>query len=856
MMLTTRLRGLRSALTANRARHCPGGVARRFRPRLEGLEDRTVPAPLVRPDVPTRAQVSHAYGQLPLSFEANQGQTDAQVNFLSRGAGYSLFLTPGGAVLDLGGGSGTDTVVAMRLLGANPAAQPVGLNRQAGVSNYLIGNDSTQWHTGVAHYGRVEYRNVYAGIDLAYYGNQRQLEYDFVVAPGADPGAIRLSFDGARGMELDGGGDLVLHTAAGDLVEHAPVLYQDAGGVRQAVAGRYVLVGDGRVGFRVGPYDHTRPMTIDPVLSYSTYLGGSGNDEGYGIAVDGAGNAYLTGYTVATNFPTKNPRQPANGGLRDAFVTKLNATGSGLVYSTYLGGSGNDVGQGIAVDGAGNAYVTGSTGSANFPVANAYQTGLGGTSDAFVAKLNTGGSALLYSTYLGGSSGEEGRGLAVDGAGNAYVAGWTASAGDFPHTPGAFQTAGHGTDAFAAKLATTAAGPASLAYSTYLGGTDYDKAFGIAVDNAGSAYVTGSTQSADFPFGALPSLQPGHGGGQYDAFVTKVNAAGSALDYSTYLGGLGTDIGNAIAVDTATGEAYVLGSTTSANFPVMNAYQSGYAGGGDAFVARLSATGSSLVYSTYLGGGGWDGGDYLNPDAGIAVDAAGNAYVTSFTTSTNFPTKDPLAGQGAYHGTGSHTDAFVAKLATNQGAAASLAFATYLGGGDDEEAYGIAVDATGSAYVVGETQSNDFPVTKGAVQGHKSGGIHVTEAFVARIGGIPAAAPASAPVSRLTPAGPQALAASPGAGGGPSDIGANRLFAVTVTVPDAYGNVATGSTGTFRVSRSDSTVTAPADYTYMAAEAGTHASTGLEPRNKGDQTITVLDPVPTWLTQSLTIHVT
>jgi hypothetical protein len=722
------------------------------RPQLEALEERC----LLSAGATSRA--ADAYGQLPMSFEANQGQTDAQVNFLSRGSGYTLFLTPGEAVLSLAAGEAND-VVRMRIVGADPNAPSAGLQAQAGRTNYLVGSDPSQWQTDVANYGKVEYQDVYAGIDVVYYGNQRRLEYDFVVAPGADPNVIRLAFDGVQSMKLDAGGNLVLHTASGDLVKDAPVVYQESDGARHSIAGRYLLDG-GQVRFEVGSYDHALPLVIDPILSYSTYLGGKGNDRGYGIAVDSAGNAYVTGYTVATNFPTKNPLQPATAGADDVFVTKLNSTGTGLIYSTYLGGSNADWGFGIALDSSNNAYVTGWTRSTNFPTVNAFDTTLGGTTDAFVAKLNANGSALLFSTYLGGSNGEEGHGIAVEGVGNAYVTGWTysaASVSDFPTTPGAFQTVNPGrVDAFVTKLDTTASGLASLAYSTFLGGAvSDDRAHGIVVDNAGSVYVTGETLSSDFPITpALPGvvLQRTLGGGR-DAFVTKVNAAGSGLDYSTFLGGTGDDVGHAIALDKATGEAYVLGSTNSANFPTKNPFQAQFGGVYDAFVSRVKADGSELVYSTYLGGSRWDGGDSLNTHAGIAVDAAFNAYVTGFTQSTNFPTKNPLPGQGALQFI---DDAFVTKIDTSLTGTASLVFSTYFGGNDSEEGYALALDAAGNVYVTGQTQSTrNFPVTTGAFQSRKTkgDGIHVTDAFVTKIdmGGLIAAATAarSSPTSAV-----------------------------------------------------------------------------------------------------------
>jgi hypothetical protein len=360
-------------------------------PAVEALEPRRL--------LSASEDLAQAYGQLPLSFEANQGQTDAQVSFLARGSGYALFLTPAEAVLSLRKPTqpGTDadpaasgTVLRMQLVGASTAPRLVGQGLLSGTSNYLLGNDPSQWHTGIADYARVEARGVYPGVDLVYYGNQRQLEYDFTVAPGADPGAITLAFPGAESATLDDQGNLVLQMAGGAVVEQAPVLYQEGNGIREAVSGHYVLAGDGQVGFAVGSYDRSRPLVIDPILSYSTYLGGSFDDIGYGIAVDSAGNAYVTGYTESANFPTANPRQSANGGGRDAFVAKLNAAGSVLAYSTYLGGSNDDYGYGIAVDSAGNAYVTGYTNSTNFPTANPLQAANGGSVDAFVAKLNAG----------------------------------------------------------------------------------------------------------------------------------------------------------------------------------------------------------------------------------------------------------------------------------------------------------------------------------------------------------------------------------------------------------------------------------------------------------------------------------
>jgi hypothetical protein len=672
-------------------------------------------------DPVTSAQVSQAYGQLPLSFEANQGQVDSQVNFLSRGAGYGLFLTPTEAVMALQQGSAGD-LLRMQVVGANPTAQAVGLDEQAGRSNYLIGNDPSQWHTDVPNFGRVAYCDVYPGINLLYYGNQRQLEYDFVVAPGADPRAIALRFDGAERLTLDGQGNLVVHTTGGETIQHAPVLYQEIQGSRTPVSGAYVLQGQDQVDFQVGTYDPTKPLVIDPVFSlvYSTYLGG----RAFAIALDSAGNAYVTGMTGSA-LPTLNPFQSKNAGGLDVFVTKLNAAGSGLIYSTYLGGSGDDVGYGIAVDSAGNALVTGLIQSTNFPTVHAFQPTFSGSfSDAFVAKLNGAGSGLIYSTYLGGSFGagdygDQIGGIAVDLAGNAYVTGETDSA-DFPTTAGAFQTRYPGgvPNGFVTKFNPTG----SVVYSTYLGGTGGDRAYAIAVDGAGNAYVTGHTSSPDFPTtpGAYQTT------GQVGAFVTKLNVTGSALVYSTRL--VGADdftIGLGIAVD-GSGNAYVTGHTESASFPTVNAFQTALLGSGDAFVTKFNATGSALLYSTFLGGSNGDEDGRGTDECGIAVDGSGTAYVTGFTSANNFPTKN--AFQATFGGPG--TDAFVARFDTNQVGNSSLIYSSVLGGSNNDKGAGIAIDANGNAYVAGSTDSNDFPTTRGAFQSHRKAGL---TAFVTKI---------------------------------------------------------------------------------------------------------------------------
>ncbi len=670
-------------------------------------------------------QALESYGRIPLSFEANRGQADGSVDFLARGAGYALFLKPSEATLVLSRrqtdappkGSGEDAPVAwgdarasavnaneeskvlrMTLVGADASASAEGASELAGKVNYLVGDDPAKWRTGVPTFGRVRYASVYPGVDLVYYGNQRQLEYDFVVAPGADARAVSLRFDGADSVELDAGGDLRLTLGESVVRQPKPFVYQEVAGARREVVGGYALGADGRVGFALGEYDKGLPLVIDPVLVYSTYLGGSGGDQGWSVAVDSTGQAYLAGFTTSTSFPTASPIQAANGGFQDAFVAKLNAAGTALVYSTYLGGSGGDQARGIAIDSAGNAYVTGFTGSTNFPVANAFQAaqGAGNSQDAFATKLNAAGNALVYSTYLGGDGALEfGEGIAVDSAGNAYLTGVTNST-NFPLANAIQGALAGGGDNFITKL--NAAGNA-LVYSTYLGGSDFEIAEGIVVDSAGSAYITGDTRSTNYP--TASPVQATNGGGQ-EAFVTKVNAAGNALVYSTYLGGSADDQGESVAVDSG-GNAYITGTTNSTNYPVANALQPANGGTSifqDAFVTKLNAAGSAFVYSTYLGGTGGEVGH------GIAVDSTGNAYVTGGSGSNStFPTANAIQctrGGGA--------DVFVTKI---NAAGNALAYSTYLGGTGSgttiEIGRGIAVDSAGNAYVTGGTDSTDFP---------------------------------------------------------------------------------------------------------------------------------------------------
>src|ERR1700687_1294803 len=594
----------------------------------------------------------------------------------------------------------------MKLRNANPAARVTGVDELAGTSNYFIGNDPTKWRTNVPTYGKVKYVGIYSGIDLVYYGNQRQLEYDFIVAPGADPRRIAFDILGAKRIRRDAHEDLVFKIGEDEIRWHKPVVYQERDGTRQLVAARYAITDKNRVGFELASYDVSRPLYIDPLI-YSTYLGGSGADDGFGIAIDGAGNAYIAGSTSSTNFPVQpGSYQATYGGSGDAFVTKINPTGSAFVFSTYLGGSGVDEGTSIAVDSASSVYVTGGTSSTDFPTTpGAFQT-TGGP--GFVTKLNPTGSGLVYSTYLsgGGSSG-----IAVDSAGDAYLTGSTYCPNDFPTTTGAFQTTcASGTyTGFVAKFNPTGSG---LIYATFLGGgsdgiagvTTTTRSSGLAIDSAGNAYLTGWTTSTSFPTtpGAFQTICDDGNACAYDCdtFVSKLNPTGSGLVYSTYLGGSGAEIGSGISIDNASC-AYVTGETLSTNFPTTPGafqttnYTSGY--DWDGFVSKLNPTGSGLVYSTYLGGTDM-GTTFIY---GIAVDSSGEAYVAGYTSSTHFPTVNPVQKKRR-----SSVDAFVSRFNPN---GSGLLSSTYVGGSADDVGFGIAVDSNSEAYVTGYTTSINFP---------------------------------------------------------------------------------------------------------------------------------------------------
>ncbi len=689
-------------------------------------------------------RIQDTYASLPLAFEQNQGQTDPQVKYLARGHGYTLFLTANDAVFSLhsrpvaersNNQNDLSAVVHMHLLGANAQATVAGTSATAGTANYFIGNDPGKWRTGVARYARVSYQNLYPGVNMAFHGSGRELEFDFVLAPGANPAPIGLQFSGNQGVKTDDSGDLIISSSAGNVLLHKPVAYQEQNGARQPVDARFVLKAANQVSFELGNYDRTRELVIDPSVSYaySTYLGGSGDDNGIAIAFDSNGNAYVTGETTSNNFPHASD---ALRGPSDAFVTKIAADGSSLIYSTYVGGDLAESGNAIAVDSLGDAFVAGGTQSANFPTSsNAYQAApkTGNTGSSFLFELSPNGTTLTYSTYLGGSGDDVALGLALDSAGkNAFLTGVTSSI-DFPIPSGLAPIQGYpggANNGFVAELNPGNNGASDLKFSTYLGpgGSTGAGAKAIALDASGNVYVTGATSDPTFHVtsgayqaacGSCTLSTP-----LLDAFVTVVNPTTNTYVYSTFLGGAGVDVGFGIAVDSA-GNAYVTGSTTTATstngFPATTgALQAAYGANNDAFVTKLNPTGTALVYSTYLGGTGSDSA------SGIAVDKNFNAYVTGSTSSANFPVVS--ATQPSLSGT-TDIDAFVSEI---NPAGSLLLFSTYLGGTGTQDNLGlggIAVDNNGAfIYVTGNTSSSHFPLTS-AEQQTPGGGI---DAFVVK----------------------------------------------------------------------------------------------------------------------------
>jgi uncharacterized protein (TIGR03437 family) len=727
--------------------------------------------------IPHAAQV---FARMPLNFEARPG-----AELVARQGSLEVTLAAGRIttkVVRAAPRQGAE--VTSKLVGADPHVRPEGIDPLAAQANYLLGNDPAKWRSGVPLFGRAIYRGLYPGVDLMFHGADGAVEYDFVIQPGASVRPIAFEISGASAVRLRQDGTLAIATAAGELRWRKPVVYQTIDGVRREIPGRFVRRGR-RVSFAVGPYDRTRALIIDPTLSYASYFGGSDNDSSRGIAVDAVGNVYITGFTFSNNLPvTSGSFQTSfHGGTAggvlggDVFVAKFTAAGA-FAYVTYVGGSQDDLGSAIAVDANGNAYVTGYTDSTDFPtVAGSFQTkyqGDGGNKwygpvgDAFAFKLNPAGSALVYSTYLGGSLDDRGTAIAVDKAGNAYVGGDTISS-NFPvlnayqstykggggspsfccGDPSPFMTFG---DGFITKLNPAGTG---LVFSTYFGGSLDETVTALAVDGSGDVYIGGSTLSTDFPIlnayqshlagAANSNAQPVYTIG--DGYVAKFDPAGKLL-YSTYLGGSSDDAVMGLAID-GSGAAYVTGFTSSSNFPVSEtAAQRSFAGPstitgqrgfvwGDAFAAKLSPAGDSLVYSTFIGGSADDAG------LAIAVDPSGNAYIGGFANSTNFPISQNAlqpsyggaggAGETALDPTG---DGFLTEISSD---GSKILFSTYYGGELDDAISSVARDSQGNVYLSGVTISSNLPVTSNAAQstfaGSQSGEIS-GDAFVARIAGL------------------------------------------------------------------------------------------------------------------------
>jgi hypothetical protein len=725
-------------------------------------------APTTGNMVGTRSELA-SFARLPLIFEPNQGQTAPQVRFLAHGAGHGLFLTGDGAVLSMRDSAGKTATIRMALDGANKNPGASGDELLPGKSNYFTGNDAAKWHRDIPQFARVRYEKVYPGVDLVYYGNQGRLEYDFKVAPGADPKQVALRFEAPQKPRLDAQGNLLLGN--GVRLE-APRVYQKIGDQERSVPGRFALTGN-RVTFAIGNYDRTRALIIDPTLGFSTFLGGSGDEACSvilgltspppgcpAVAVDLALNIYIAGSTTSSDFPPAgSPFQAHNaGGGGDVFIAKLDPTGATILFSTYLGGDGRDTPAGVGVDSASNVAVAGTTTSTNFPTSSSpFQAGPQSGTHAFVSEVDPAGQHLLYSTYLAGNGADSASGLAEDVRGKLYVTGTTTSS-NFPTTIGSFQPTPLATNqSFMSKIDPTLLGSSSLAYSTYFGGgnppTGITIGGGIAVDQNNNVYITGGTNflhvgnADDFPIlngyqsclnvpppssttTPPPNCTPNST--TTDAFLAKFNlaaASGAQLVYSTYFGGDHDDVGYAVAADT--GNAYITGSTTSDNFVMPSGttpFQSSNKGGGDAFIAKFgnpstSSTSTSnvpLVYFSYLGGSGTDVG------LGIAIDSLQGAHVTGWTSSADFPLGSGTPIQGPQGG----IDAFISRVDTSvQSATAPGHFGTDLGGSANDFGTSIATDSLSNTYVVGETASGNFK-TQSPLQGLKNG---ATDAFVAKL---------------------------------------------------------------------------------------------------------------------------
>lgn len=636
--------------------------------------------------------------KLPLGFEQNIGQTDRTVKYIARLKNYSVFIVESGLVLAVthrttGEGEHISDAVRMQFVGVSSSALFEGEQPLPGVINHLIGNDPSKWISGIQRFERVRYVGIYPNIDAVFYFGDNGLEFDFILKRGAHSEDIGLRFDDSEQISVDDYGNLKLSVGVNTLSMLKPKVVQMVGGLQQEIPSSFQLGVDEIVRLKLGAYDPSIDLIIDPVIVFSTFLGGTEQAPGegaYGAALDNEGNTFVTGYTSSLNFPIKNALQSTLKGTANIFVSKIKKGGKELEYSTYLGGSATDFGTGLALDKHNNVYLTGYTNSKDFPVKNAFQPSLAGIQNGFVTKLNQHGNEILYSTYLGGSSTDAANGIAVDVSGSAYVTGATNSV-NFPLKNAIQLTLQGQTDAFITKLS-----PAgnSLIYSTYLGGSKEDAGSAIALGVDGSAFITGYTYSPDMP--VINAFQPqlNNQQGLRDAFVAKLNSAGDGIDYCTYLGGSGEDIGSAIAVN-GHGSAFVTGTTFSYNFPICNALQPDLLGTANCFITKFAANGKALLFSTYLGGSGYDYG------SAIALDRQGNVTIAGSTTSADYPVKKAV--QPLY---GGNTDAFLTKIRDN---GSEIIYSTYLGGSNTDFASAVASDKCGEA-LAGVTMSADFPI--------------------------------------------------------------------------------------------------------------------------------------------------
>jgi uncharacterized repeat protein (TIGR01451 family) len=759
-------------------------------------ESRVPSATVSRPAVSVEAthKVRTAFGQLPMAFEPNLGQSDTAVKYVARGSGYALALRANEAVLNLHGRAATSEV-SMRLEGAAASPALTALDPLPGHSNYLRGNDSSKWLRNVPQFARVRYEQVYPGIDLVYYGKRGALEYDFVLAPGADPSRIALAFEGAKKLALDADGNLDLDAESGKITLEPPRVYQVVNGERRDVAGRYVLSAVNHVGVNLGCYDRSRELVIDPVINFSRYFGGSQDESAQAVAVDTGLNIYVTGTTTSDGLATTGVYQTARKGGSDVFVAKFDPSGATLLYVTYLGGSLNDAPAAMAVDNGFDVYVAGSSNSQDFPTTTSVSssTTITAGTHGFLSKLDSAGATLLYSTYLAGSGLDNATGLAIDGNQHAYLTGTTTST-DFPTTnsaptnPPGYRPqfpSGASMQIFVCNIDTSLTGTASLITSTFFGGKGAGTYVGggITLDNGGNIFITGGSNAADFPLANAYT-----GGDKYhtglDTYIVRFPHSLGTIDYSNYLGGSGDDVGTSIAVDSAN-NTYVAGSTTSADVSVpalpsgITAFQAANGGGQDTFIAKINrpSTGNvSLVYFSYLGGSGTDTGTAL------AVDSSQNIYVVGSTNSTNFPTLN--AFQSA---SGGGSDAFITKLDIN----GKGLYSSYLGGSLDDAVNAVTVDPLGNAYLAGRTASSNFPVVP-AASTSRSG---PSDAFLTKIGGISDLSVTLAPSLNPVGAGNQEVFAYTVKNNGP-DTASGVVFTSILSDSNASYVSASASPGT------------------------------------------------------------